>query len=150
MQNTPQKRGTQQTWETLTGQFSTKETAKAEYWSPEFSESKEIASEFHLLDDTCKCDMILGHEKSQALKMVIDFNRNVASWDGIETDVKNSAELDSHEHMCETFWKHTKPTSVHAANKCAMRMQHAMHKKANTCKVMHKNCTHLSAEEKVC
>ena len=56
------EKGTNQTWETSAGDFNAVKIVNAKCWAPEFSESEEITSQFHLLDDTCEHDMILGHE----------------------------------------------------------------------------------------
>ena len=71
---------------TPSGTFSSKKTAGMEFYLNEFSESRHIKWNFHVLPENSKLpyDMIIGRDLMRELKMDVLYSDNVVIWDELK------------------------------------------------------------------
>jgi hypothetical protein len=76
-------------WSNSNGRFATSEKVKLIFSLPEFSESKKIIHDFHVIPSMkLDYDMIIGLDLLNKLGIVLDFDRKILEWNKTEVEMK--------------------------------------------------------------
>ena len=142
-----------QKWRTSNSTFQMYKLAHVELIFPEYSNSKTI----HIDADVVKhdsdksrpnFDVIIGRKTMRELGAVLDFERQIIKWDGIELPMKDLKELQDVTTVYNFYSESIEPKSTKEATGRAVRILDANYEKADLSKVVAENCQHLSEIEK--
>ena len=114
------------TWKTATGSFTSPHgRVPLDFWLPEFSDSKIITQDFQAYD------VILGELFLNDLKIILNYDKEVMSWDGVEIDMKDLSSLTTSHQIYTLFKSSSEPESTVSALKRTTHILDAKYKKAD-------------------
>jgi predicted aspartyl protease len=138
-------------WTTSGGKFYTKKQGTVKFKLPEFFLNKTIEFKVHVDETTVHAnatyDMIKGRDLNSELKLVLDFDTQCITWDGIDKPMKTQGGIQKETTHYEDLYSALmapvgtvsqddydaacKPQHVHAANKRQTRILCANYKAAD-------------------
>ena len=129
------------TFTTAAGRFSTNKKAKTQFFMPEFSDTKLVEHEMHVVKELGGYDMIIGRDLMRELKISISFEDETMLWDGVVAQMKS---VDANAH--DFFLSHESDSLDDAAQRIDKILE-AKYEKANLEEIV-QNSDHLKQDEK--
>ena len=137
------------TWKTAAGSFTSHGRVPLDFRLPEFSDTKIITQDFQAYEsENALYDVILGASFLNDLKIILDYDKGVMSWDGVEIDMKDPSSLTTSHQIYTLFESSTEPESTKSALKRTTHILDAKYEKADLEKIMSDECSHLDDVEK--
>ena len=137
------------TWKTAAGSFTSHGKVQLDFRLPEFSESKIVTQDFQAFEsENALYDVILGATFLNDLKIILDYDKGVMSWDGVDIDMRDPSSLSTSHQIYTLFESSTEPESTKSALKRTTHILDAKYEKADLEKIMSDECSHLDDAEK--